>query len=51
MSKVTSSPLPPRFSQGKGSTPRNCNSKAFLDNYQEVDWGKQKPSKRKDSKR
>jgi hypothetical protein len=27
---------------GKGSKPRNCFSKKFKDNYDEIDWGKPK---------
>jgi hypothetical protein len=27
---------------GKGSAPRNCFSKQFQDNYESIDWSKQK---------
>lgn len=29
------------MNNGKGSQPRNCFSKAFRDNYQEINWSKQ----------
>jgi len=38
MSKV------PYFDAGKGDTPRSCNSKAYLDNYQAI-FRNKKPKK------
>jgi len=29
---------------GKGSSPRNCFSKSFKENYDDIDWGKLKIS-------
>ena len=29
---------------GKGDAPRNCHSKKFKDNYDNIDWGKKKKS-------
>lgn len=31
---------------GKGDAPRNCFSDWFRDNYDGIDWGKQKPVKK-----
>lgn len=31
---------------GKGSSPRNCFSKNFKDNYNEINWG-ERPKKKK----
>lgn len=48
--QVITEPLPPRHGldvgPGKGDTPRNCNSKAFLQNYTRINWGRKK-AKRK----
>lgn len=33
------------MSAGKGSSPRNCFSKNFKDNYSEINWGKNKQTK------
>jgi hypothetical protein len=33
------------MSAGKGSKPRNCFSKDFKNNYDEIDWGKKKEKK------
>jgi hypothetical protein len=36
-----------KSSAGKGSSPRNCFSKKYKDNYEQINWGKKK--KKKDS--
>jgi hypothetical protein len=33
------------MSAGKGSKPRNCFSKDFKDNYDQIDWNKKKEKK------
>ena len=33
------------MSAGKGSKPRNCFSKDFKDNYDQIDWDKKKEKK------
>lgn len=35
----------PRVFVGKGSAPRNCQSKAFRDNYEEINWGRKEESR------
>lgn len=32
----------PRVAVGKGDSPRNCQSDSFRDNYDEIDWGRNK---------
>ena len=36
---------------GKGDKPRNCFSKRFKDNYDEIDWGRGKRKGKKNRKR
>tara|TARA_Y100001963_G_C6499290_1_gene317133 strand:- start:50 stop:196 length:147 start_codon:yes stop_codon:yes gene_type:complete len=35
-----------KSSSGKGDKPRNCFSKTFKDNYNEINWGERKKSKK-----
>jgi len=35
----------PYYDAGKGDTPRSCNSKAYLENYQRIFRKKKTPSK------
>lgn len=39
---------PLRDSQGKGSKPRNCHTKKFRKNFDEIDWSKSKEVKKCD---
>ena len=38
-----------RVMVGKGDSPRNCQSDAFRDNYDEIDWGHPKKEVEADS--
>lgn len=38
----------PRVKIGKGDSPRNCQSDAFRDNYDLIDWGKDRCHERCD---
>lgn len=33
------------MSAGKGDRPRNCHTKRFRDNYDQIDWGRAVPEK------
>ena len=36
------------MSAGKGDKPRNCFSKKYKNNYDEIDWNRKKKIKKKD---
>ena len=37
---------PQKQGAGKGDKPRNCFSNDFKENYNQIDWGEQKPKKK-----
>lgn len=38
------------MSAGKGSSPRNCFSKQYKDNYDSINWNHKKPNRKKPDK-